>query len=245
MVQGVAAYAALDTAAASAVATGQAGRSGRGQVMADLLIERLTGQHSADAIPVEVHLVMTDAAIFGSTSARRDATRPAPAADGTDDLDPTHTPAWLVGTGPIPAATARDLLNPTHDESTGRARVWLRRLYTHPDTGHLVAMDSRRRLFDGLRRRMLLLRDATCRTPWCDAPIRHADHSEPHHTGGRTSCTNGSGLCARCNHTKETDHWDHRANPDHLDITTPTGHTYQAPTRPLVGSPGSPAVLRR
>ncbi len=234
MVQGVAAYAALDQAAAATTATGDAHGRGRGQLMADLLVQRLTGKDSADAVPVEIHLVMTDAALFGDPTPEK----------RTAELDPADTPAWLVGHGPLPAAAARDLLNPTHDDTTGRARIWLRRLFTHPDTGTLVAMDSRRRHFDGHLRRLLVLRDDTCRTPWCDAPIRHADHADPHHTGGATSYANGSGLCARCNHTKEADHWNYQASPDELDVLTPTGHTYRAPTRTLpptaLGAPRPP-----
>ena len=82
--------------------------------------------------------------------------------------------------------------------------------------------------------------------PWCDAPVRHADHADPHRTGGATSCTNGSGLCARCNHTKGAHHWTYQANPDHLDVLTPTGHTHRAPTRALlptgVGNPRPPTL---
>ena len=29
----------------------------------------------------------------------------------------------------------------------------------------------------GLPRRLIMLRDEFCRNPWCDAPIRHADHA--------------------------------------------------------------------
>jgi len=69
----------------------------------------------------------------------------------------------------LPAAAARALLDPDRDDPSGTARVWVRRLYTNPEDGQLVAMDSRRRLFDGMLRRMVILRDDTCLTPWCDA----------------------------------------------------------------------------
>ncbi len=95
-------------------------------------------------------------------------------------------------------------------------------------------MESSRREFSGNLRRMLLLRDDTCRTPWCDAPIRHADHAHPHAEGGPTSYANGSGLCARCNLDKEALGWRHRATADHLTVTTPTGHVYTASSPPLV-----------
>ena len=64
--------------------------------------------------------------------------------------------------------------------------VWLRRLYASPTTGELVAMDSRARLFPAGLARFIRLRDQVCRTPWCDAPIRHIDHVVPHVAGGPT-----------------------------------------------------------
>ncbi|MFB0836357.1 HNH endonuclease, partial [Arthrobacter halodurans] len=83
------------------------------------------------------------------------------------------------------------------------ARVWLRRLYTSPTTGQLIAMDSRARIFPEGIRRLLAARDRTCRTPWCDAPLRHHDHVVPARSGGPTSAANGEGLCEACNYAKE------------------------------------------
>ncbi len=85
--------------------------------------------------------------------------------------------------------------------------MWLRRLYTTADGRDLVAMDSRRRLFGGLLRRMLVLRDDVCTTPWCEAPIVHADHATPVREGGLTGFEEGNGKCARCNQTKEAPGW--------------------------------------
>ena len=176
--------------------------------MADTFVTRLTGQETADAVPVEVQLVMTDRALLA----------------GGPDRD--ETPAQLPGYGTVPAAWARALLTPTNStrtdstrtdtprtddtgtthvtddtgdpDGTGneQAQVWLRRLYTHPASGALVAMDSTRRTFEGGLRRYLLTRDAgVCRTPWCDAPARHVDHIREHADGGPTSADNGQGLC--------------------------------------------------
>ena len=226
---GVAVYAALDAAARGVAARvdGQA----RGQVMADTLLERVTGRASSAGHHVEIGLVMRDTSLLA----------------GGDQ------PAWVTGSGltpqPVPAALARALVAGVPQAAVGRARpgdvleggaaaegqaraeAWLRRLYTSPDGRHLVAMDSRRRLFDGQLRRMIVLRDQTCRTPYCDAPIRHADHVRPRHAAGETSLANAAGLCARCNHAKEAPDW--RVRPDGADgeahkvkITTPTGHTY-------------------
>ncbi len=104
--------------------------------------------------------------------------------------------------------------------------VWLRRLYASPTTGELVAMDSRARLFPAGLARFIRLRDQVCRTPWCDAPIRHIDHVVPHVAGGPTDATNGAGLCEACNYAKDAPRWRARPGPDGtVTTTTPTGHT--------------------
>ncbi|WP_367275076.1 HNH endonuclease [uncultured Micrococcus sp.] len=70
-------------------------------------------------------------------------------------------------------------------------------------------MESRARIFPPLLRRRVTLREDRCRTPFCDAPIRHLDHATPHHAGGPTHWENASGLCERCNQTKELPGWRH------------------------------------
>jgi hypothetical protein len=204
--QGVAVHTALSRHADALRSAGD-GRS-RGQIMADTLVERITGQASAPAVPVEVQLVMTDRTALGA-----------------DD-----TPGHLVGHGPVPASLARDLLRRSGTVAD-QAMTWVRRLYTSPTTGELVAMDSRRREFPGLLSRFLVLRDEACRTPWCDAPIRHRDHVVPVALGGETSADNGEGLCEACNYAKEAVGWTAQAaradpGPHTVTITTPTGHRY-------------------
>ncbi len=209
--QGVACKAALQRRADSLRARGDT-RS-RGQIMADTLVERVTGRSKADQCSVEVELVMTDGSLVG-----------------TDD-----EPAQMVGYGPVPASVARDIVRDAD-------RAWLRRLFTRPGSGSLVAMDARRRVFDGELRRFLVLRDETCRTPWCDAPVRHADHVRRAADGGETSVENGQGLCERCNYAKEAAGWHARlldGARHQLEITTPTGHTHTstAPDPPGAGTP--------
>lgn len=82
-----------------------------------------------------------------------------------------------------------------------------RRLYTHPRTGELVAMESRARAFPAGLKRMISWRDETCRTPWCNARIRHIDHIVSAASGGPTNYDNGQGLCERCNYLKEHGPW--------------------------------------
>lgn len=205
--QGVAVIAALGRAADTDIAAGD--ERGRGQVMADTLVERVTGQTHAADVPVEVNVVMDADTLLGN---------------GTE-------PALIAGS-PVPAATARELV--LHRG----APTWLRRLYTRPGSGELIGMDSRRRLFTTSQRRFIALRDQTCRTPWCEAPIRHTDHVRPAERGGTTSIDNGAGLCVACNIAKQAPGWHARPGPvGVIDLITPTGHSYRsAPPRP----PGRP-----
>jgi hypothetical protein len=238
---GVAMHAALTRHADSLRSAGDPRT--RGQLMADALVERTTGTPGG-ITGVEIQLVMTDRTLLQGDS----------------------EPARLPGYGTVPAGWARDLLtgpgpgkepgtggrNPVDADNGGQDRgtaadaatrnalsLWLRRLYTAPGTGELTAMDSRARLFPPGLRRLIQVRDNTCRTPYCDAPIRHADHIIPWHHGGQTTQANGAGLCEACNHTKETPGWTvkPRPGPRHtLELTTPTGHTYFSTAPPLPGT---------
>lgn len=215
--QGVAVYAALGRAADSLRAQGD-GRS-RGQLMADTLVRRVTGQEEATGVPVEVAVVMTDQSLFGH-------------GPGSDE------PAVLPGFGPVPADLARRVAAQAADA----AALWLRRFYAAPGGGALVAMESRRRVFgDGLAR-FLLVRDQQCRTPWCGAPVRHLDHVVRVEDGGPTTTANGQGLCEACNQAKEAPGWDARPGPRHghdVLTRTPTGHVYvgRAPDPPGLRQP--------
>jgi 5-methylcytosine-specific restriction endonuclease McrA len=168
-------------------------------------------------------------------------------------------PARIPGYGTVPADWARNLLmQGQRDQGSGQPgevdsnaqkelKSWVRRLYTAPESADLVAMDSRRRLFPAPLRRFIQIRDDTCRTPYCDAPIRHHDHIIPWHNGGPTSLSNGAGLCEACNHTKELPGWkaQPRPGPRHtIELTTPTGHTYRSTAPRLPGtSVANPMVL--
>ncbi|MEV7660317.1 DUF222 domain-containing protein [Paenarthrobacter sp. NPDC089316] len=252
--QGVAVYAALSRAA-DTVRSGPGPRGevrGRGQVMADTLVERITGKHGG-INGVEIQLVMTDRTLFQGDS----------------------EPARLQGYGIVPAHWARELTNPSQGPNPPRQRptdssggqsgtepqaaapvrdteyaVWLRRLYTAPASGELLTTDSKARLFPPRLRRFIETRDHTCRTPYCDAPIRHIDHVVPWQQGGPTSLDNGAGLCEACNHNKEHPGWTATTagtmapasrggpgtgTPHTFTVQTPTGHSYQSKAPPLPG----------
>jgi Domain of unknown function (DUF222) len=215
--QGVAAYAALTRAADTGRATGQ--QRSRGQLMADTLIERVTGQATADDVPVEINLIMTDQALFTAG--------PSP-----------DEPAQLLADG-VPAATIpAELARRAAADASGQSAVFLRRLYTRPRDGQLAAMDSTSRLFAGNLRKFLLLRDQTCRTPWCGAPIRHADHITAAREGGATAVANSQGLCEACNYAKQAHGWTQTIMGDQIVTVTPTGHRYRSsPPQPPGGLP--------
>lgn len=69
-------------------------------------------------------------------------------------------------------------------------------------------MESTSRRFDGLLAEFLDLRDGgLCRTPGCNARIRHHDHVIRAADHGHTAAANGQGLCERCNYVKESPGW--------------------------------------
>src|SRR5829696_240057 len=105
--QGVACLAALRRHTDKVKADGDP-RS-RDQIMADTLVERVTGQAAAAAdVNIEVHLLMPLNSLLNPTAA---------------------TPAEILGHGPVPAGIAGGLLR------SSRGRVWWRRLFTAPAGG--------------------------------------------------------------------------------------------------------------
>ena len=176
----------------------------RGQVMADTLVERVTGRAAATPTPIAVNLVLSDETLLGGA----------------------ETPADLHGYGPIPAGVARGLVSAALGDK--RSRATLRRLYANPRSGALTAMESRARCFPRGLATFIELRDQRCRTPYCDAPIRHRDHARPWAAEGPTSAANGLGACEQCNYVKESAGWrvqtDIAENGRHTaEFTTPTG----------------------
>lgn len=205
--QGVSVYASLRRAADTAVGLGLA--TSRGQAMADALVRRATTESlsTGDPVPpVAVNLTLpAETLLIGA-----------------------DTPATLEGYGPIPAELARALVM---DSLEAGHRVWLKRLFTRPETGELIAMDSRARLFPKSLADFIGIRDQRCRTPWCDAPIRHRDHIKAYESGGATSAANGQGTCEACNHAKQAPGWQAEPIPGErhtVETTTPTRHRYRS-----------------
>lgn len=213
--QAVSIYASLRQAALAARAAGDP-RS-VGQLMADLLLSRVTGvpdngtPEDAPAVPVTVNVTMSDDTLAGGH---------APA-----DLTAPGTPGEV-----IPAEVARLLAARALDAG---AAVWFRQLYRNR-LGRLVAMTSRQRVFPEALGEFLALRgNGICASPYCDAPIRHRDHITPADRDGPTDADNGQGLCEACNHAKQAPGWhqsvvSHPAERHQVATVTPTGHRYTA-----------------
>ena len=171
----------LDVEAAAARTAGDARTAG--QVRADTLAARITGSDEVGGVtPVQINLVIAVESLFG---------------EGTD-------PGLVTGAGHLPAALCIDLVR----SASHAARATIRRLFVSPTDRALVAMESTTRRFDGLLAEFLDLRDGgLCRTPGCNARIRHHDHVTRAADQGRTTAANGQGLCERCNYVKESPGW--------------------------------------
>lgn len=274
LAQAVSAYAALTRDADTALPGGDGTTSmpgrGRGQVMADLALQRLTGLAPGEPVPMEIGLVMPAGALLnpdtlsaaastsptplGTAGATRGGFDPGPdqtrAEAGAPDLDEPwlaegDATAEIVGYGPVPSALVRRWIRHGTEHGPGEpeaaARVWLRRLYTSPDGRDLVAMDSRRRCFTGGLRTFVLLRDGhQCRLPFCDAPARHLDHAVPAEHGGPTTAGNGAAGCARHNYDKQAHGWAADVTDTGLDGTGPHAITYRTPNRQTHTSRAAP-----
>lgn len=165
-------------------------RRGHQAIQADSFTATLLGHEGGmDATDLDIGVIITDRALF--TPSRGDI-------------------AQIEGYGPVPSESIREelrsvLSNRKNDMDTAlgddgpAARATLRRLYTHPTTGELVAVESIARAFPRALARFVLWRDMTCRGPFCDAPIRQTDHIRPYAAGGHTCLDNGEGLCGFCN----------------------------------------------
>lgn len=224
MQQGVQAYAQLRAHAGAARTAGD--ERGAGQIMADTLIERVTGRGpgQADDVPVTINLLVSDQALLAGGD------RPAVVVEGA-----------ASGVGAVPAPVARALVARGIDADA----AWLRQIYVNP-RGRLLATTSASRFHpQGLANLLRAREQGICAMSWCDAAVRHIDHVVPHAEGGATSLDNGQGLCERCNHAKQAPGWSQvTAEVDGrqaVETTTPTGHRYTS----VVPAPPDPVAPTR
>ncbi|GAB13893.1 hypothetical protein ARGLB_051_00740 [Arthrobacter globiformis NBRC 12137] len=197
--QGVAVHAALTRHADTLKAAGDPRTLS--QIKADTLVERTTGTPGG-ITGIEISLVMTDRTLLQGDSepARIPGYGVVPAQWARELLNPERAQGRGEGQGRRPKGSGlQDYTRATaggaadsnmsgsnvSDSATGQKdavkelKIWVRRLYTAPNTGDLVAMDSRRRLFPAPLRRFIQIRDDTCRTPTATPPSATTTTSSP------------------------------------------------------------------
>lgn len=166
--QGVSVFAALMRAAGATCD----GRS-RGQVMADTMVERITGRPADQPVPVAVSVVLSDQALLGAENG----------------------PAVVAGYGSVPAPFARNLIAAAVTDS--RSQAALCRLYSAPASGALVTMESRSRTFPKALAEFIGLRDQ--RSERHTAARRSGTTTTPSRIGGvvQPAPTTGSASARR------------------------------------------------
>ncbi|MBN9178403.1 MAG: DUF222 domain-containing protein [Microbacterium sp.] len=141
-------------------------------------------------------------------------------------------PAVLDGHGPIDVDTARLL--------AAAAPVW-QRVLTHPLTEEPLRLDTYRP--SGRLRRLLNVRDRTCRWPGCrrSAARSEADHTEAWEDGGTTCASNLEILCKGHHTLKHASAWTVRQlGGGRLEFTSPTRRRYRNDAPAVVEAVGPP-----
>ena len=236
--QGVACLAALKLHTDARKAVGDART--RGQIMADTLVERITGQAAAADVNVEVQIILP-AELLSDPASNRTAIvhgyGPIPGGWPTQIIDASRgRKTWREITTRPPSGSPEPESPEPESPSLMEARII--HLFSEPRrqaAGNVAGIGKRVRRFTGKLAELIRLRDQTCRMPYCDAQIRHLDHIVEYRHGGPTSLTNGQGLCERHNYLRSVPGWRtdliHRGldGPAHETIiTTPTGHQYRS-----------------
>ncbi|MFC6712980.1 HNH endonuclease [Branchiibius cervicis] len=237
---GVACYAALGGEGAS----GPDDDRGKGQLMADALVERLTGRPARYA-PAQPPAAEGQPVSQGQTGSVTADTRPVSSPVAVHLLVPMealsgNAEGHLDGFGPIPSDVVRQFLA-DHEQAGGL----IRRVFTAPGSGQLVAMDSRARAFPGLLAAFVRLRDQVCRTPFCGGKIQHTDHITPYAEGGATSVDNADGKCAQCNYAKQNPDVTERGDADQYTITVRGLEETSRPPSPPGRTPSACAMRDR
>ncbi|WP_345442131.1 HNH endonuclease signature motif containing protein, partial [Microbacterium gilvum] len=179
----------------------------RADLATDLLLTGAPTTHTIDGSTEKA------AAIRGTVAVTIAATTLA----GLDD----H-PALLAGYGPLPPDVARRFAQD--------APGW-ERLFQDPDTGALHTVDHYTPT--AAIRRLIELRDGTCRVPGCPQPASRCekDHTREWERGGPTCAGNLSALCTAHHQLRHHTPWRIRQpQPGVIVWTSPLGHDY--PTQP-------------
>lgn len=160
----------------------------------------LIGERRADAL---AHLVL-DGAGSGRQSGSATSTAHVDVVIGLETLlGLDDEPGQLRGSGPVTADVVRDLMA---DPEIGAT---MRRLVTHPLTGHLIDVGRSSYEVPTRLRAFIAARDQVCRFPGCrrSASRCQIDHAIAWEDGGRTDAENLGALCVRHHQLKTHAGW--------------------------------------
>lgn len=148
-------------------------------------------------------------------------------------LGMSEEPGNLDGYGPIDPDTARDLAAKCPSSV---------RVLTHPETGAVLSVGRDRYQIPADLRRLLQLRDGTCRFPGCNRQAAGCDidHSSNWGYGGETEHINLAHLCKSDHTLKHGAGWKAEQAKDgsgRIIWVTPTGHRYETePDTPVASA---------
>jgi hypothetical protein len=184
------------------------------------------GQICADAIGDLLLDGVTPAGTGGGIQGSVMITVPVLTALGTSD-----TPGILEGYGPIPAEVAREI---------AAGAPSFTRLLTHPETGAVLSVGTDQYRVPADLRRVLRLRDGTCRFPGCARPAARSDidHTQAWEAGGPTDLNNLAHLCRPHHRLKHHTLWAVHQEPGGvLCWTSPAGQTHRTSPETYLGPP--------
>ncbi|MFT2816730.1 hypothetical protein [Leifsonia sp. A12D58] len=153
-------------------------------------------------------------------------------------LGQSEQPATLEGYGPIDMDSARKLV--------GNATSFIR-ILTHPETGAWLSVGRDKYKAPSDLRRVLQLRDETCRDPGCNRSARTCDidHTVAFNENGEegeTSLNNLAHLCPKHHKDKHQTGWKVTQDPSGdgtLHWTSPTGRRYSTEPANRIEFPGT------
>jgi hypothetical protein len=140
-------------------------------------------------------------------------------------------PGILEGYGPIPPDVAREI---------AAGAPSFTRLLTHPETGAVLSVGSKQYTVPADLRRVLRLRDGTCRFPGCNRPAARSDidHTTAWDEGGPTDLNNLAHLCRPHHRLKHQTLWAVQQDPGGVLVwTSPAGQVHRTYPETYLGPP--------
>jgi hypothetical protein len=142
-----------------------------------------------------------------------------------------ENPATLEGYGPISPDAARRI--------AGNASSFTR-ILTHPETGVMLSVGKEQYTVTTGMRKVLRVRDETCRFPGCSRPAVKSDidHTQDWQYDGLTDCDNLAHLCEGHHRLKHLSQWSVMQEPGGILVwTSPGKRTYRTDPANPIGPP--------